>query len=268
MIAVSVLVCVKNEERRLSACLNALSRFDDVIVVDSHSSDQTLAIAQSYPVRIVPFAWNGRYPKKYQWSLDHVQTKHVRVLFADADEIITPELAREIEMLDWRCDGYFIKGQPVWQGRPLRQGLWNNKLALIDKTKFRFPVVDDLDIPGGNELEGHYQPIAIDGARIGQLKAAMRHDCADGWDGRHDRYALWEAGMMAKGAFPADPVPLREVMKKLFRAMPLRGAFIFMYGYVWRRGFLDGKAGFAYALAKARYYGAIARARKALAQAA
>lgn len=268
MIPVSVLVCVKNEERRLAACLAALKEFDDVIVVDSHSTDRTIDIARSCSVRIAQFLWNGRYPKKYQWSLDHVETKYQRILFVDADEIVTPDLAREILMLDWTCDGYFIKGQPVWKARALRHGLWNNKLALLDKTKFRFPVVDDLDIPGGNELEGHYQPVAANQARIGQLRAAMLHDCADGWEGRHHHYAQWEAGMMAKGAFPADPVPRREAIKKIFRAMPFRGPAVFMYGYGLRRGFLDGPAGFDYARAKARYYAAISSARKSLARTA
>lgn len=266
MIPVSVLVCIKNEAARIARCLEALKDFDDVIVVDSHSTDGTLDIVKQYPVRVVPFTWNGQYPKKYQWSMDHAGAKHDRVLFVDADEIITPELRDEIAACDWACDGYFIKGRPVWKGAPLKHGQWNNKLALVDKNKFFFPAVNDLDIAGGNEIEGHYQPIALGGARIGQLSASMLHDCGQGWDGRHENYARWEAGMMARNAFPRDPVPRREAMKRVFRSMPLRGVFVFVYGYVARLGFLDGARGFDYALARGRYYATIARARKAMAQ--
>lgn len=267
MIPVSVLVCVKNEERRIGACLSALKDFDDVVVVDSHSTDKTVDIVQSFHVPIVQFSWNGQYPKKYQWSLDNVETKYRHILFIDADEIVMPELAQEIAALDWQYDGYFIKGQPVWKCAALAYGLWNNKLALLDKTKLRFPVVNDLDISGGNEIEGHYQPVAIGEARVGQLRAPILHDCAGGWEGRHENYARWEAGMMARNGFPPDPVPRREAIKKIFRAMPLRGLIVFAYGYGWKRGFMDGVAGFDYAWAKARYYAAIARARKALARA-
>lgn len=265
MISVSVLVCVKNEEARLDACLRALTAFDDVIVVDSHSTDRTAEIAQAYARRVEPFQWNGRYPKKYQWALDHITMKYDRVLFVDADEILDNALVQEIATLDWPCDGYFIKGRPVWHGTPLRFGLWNNKLALFDRTLFRFPVVHDLDLPGSMEIEGHYQPVARRTVSIGQLRAHMLHDCAHGWDARHDLYAQWEAGMMARNAFPPDPSPRREYMKRVFRIMPLRGWILFAYGYVVRLGFADGRAGFDYAMAKARYYAAISRARKAVA---
>lgn len=262
MIPVSALVCIKNEADRIARCLDALKDFDDVIVVDSHSTDGTLDIVRDYNVRIVPFTWDGRYPKKYQWSADHAGAKYDRILFVDADEIITPALRDEIAACDWAHDGYFIKGQPVWRGKPLKHGQWNNKLALLDRRKFLFPAIDDLDIPGGNEIEGHYQPIALNNATIGQLNAPMLHDCGQGWDGRHDKYARWEAGMMARNAFPRDPVPRREVMKRVFRSMPFRGTFVFLYGYLARLGVLDGMRGFDYALARGRYYAAIARARR------
>jgi glycosyltransferase involved in cell wall biosynthesis len=263
MIPVSVLVCVKNEEARLGRCLDALNDFDDVVVIDSYSTDGTRDIARLYAnVRIVSFLWNGCYPKKYQWSLDRAETRYRQVLFVDADEIVTPELCAEISRCDWMYDGYFIKGRPVWNERPLRYGLWNNKLALIDKEKFLFPAIDDLDLPGGNEIEGHYQPIAKGGARIGQMHMPMLHDCADNWQERHDRYACWEAGMMLRNAFPRDPVPRRELMKRIFRALPCRGILMFIYGYVARLGIFDGRAGLDYALAKGRYYHAISRAKK------
>ena len=189
--------------------------------------------------------------------MEFLSLKHDRVLFVDADEVITPELKNELKNLDWCADGYFIKGQPVWNGRPLANGLWNNKLALLDRRKFKFPIVDDLDIPGGNELEGHYQPVGIGPVTVGQLIYSMIHDCQRGWEKRHENYARWEAGMMARQGFPPDPVARREMLKKIFRQMPFRGPAMFLYSYVFKNGWRDGEAGLDYARAKAKYYRAI-----------
>lgn len=265
MIPVSVIITTRNEEPRLAACLAALKGFDEVIVVDSNSTDRTPAIAVEMGARLVPFCWDGRYPKKRQYCLDHIPTRHDWIFFVDADEIVTPALVREIAALDFQCAGYFIKGRYVWNRRVLRHGVMNNKLALLDRRKFAFPVVDDLDLPGMGEMEGHYQPVlrpACRGERIGRLDCALIHDAAQdrrAWDARHQRYIQWERGMNARKAWPPDPVPLRQGLKTLFRALKGRGMIMFLYGYVWKRGFLDGWAGLDFARSRAAYYNAIGR---------
>lgn len=263
MIPLSVIIRTKNEERNIGACLAALKNFGEVIVVDSHSTDRTADIAQDYGARVELFRWDGTYPKKSQWCLDNLSLAYDRVLFMDADERMTEALAEEIAALDWAHDGYFIKGQPVWHGHALKHGLWNNKLALFDRYKFHYPVVDDLDLPGSFELEGHYQPLPKTTASIGQLSAPVLHDCADEWEARHTRYAQWEAAMVARGAYPRDPIAARERAKSLFRVLRLRGPAVFAYGYLWKGGFLDGAAGLSYARAKAAYYNMIVRANRA-----
>lgn len=70
--------------------------------------------------------------------------------------------------------------------------------------------------------------------------------------------------MIHRDAFPADPLPAREMAKSLFRRLPMRGAAMFWYSYLIRRGFLDGMPGLIFARAKARYYRDVTRARKAL----
>lgn len=264
MIPVSVIITTRNEAPRLARCLMALRDFAEIIVVDSASMDGTAAIAVEHGAVVHNFIWNGQYPKKRQYCLDHLPTQHDWIFFVDADEIVTPELVREIRALRFDRSGYFVAGAYVWQGKQLRHGLKNNKLALLHRHYWAYPVVDDLGIGGMGEMEGHYQPNLIPARayeKPGQLKNALRHDAAQDetvWLDRHRRYAVWERGMNARDAWPVDPVPARQRLKKLFRAMPARGLIAFLHCYLWRKGFLDGAAGFDFACKRAAYYRMIA----------
>ena len=270
-IPISVVIPVKNEEARIARCLQALTHFDEIVVVDSHSTDQTVNIALSYGARVESFAWDGRYPKKYQWCLDHLALKHDRIFFVDADEIVTPELVQEIEDLDWACAGYFVRANYVVNERILRYGLQNNKLCLLDRNKMAFPVVRDLDCPDMGEIEGHYQPAlktAYITDDIGQLDHHMLHyACVNWaeWEAKHQRYARWEAFMDARGAWPEESVFQRYMLKKIFRAVPaLRPIIAFLHSYVLKLGFLDGRDGYVLAHSRARYYRMVNAASAAL----
>lgn len=272
---VSVLVITKNEEARLTKCLAALSEFPDIIVADSSSSDSTVATAKAMGARTIDFEWNGAYPKKRQWCLDHIDFRHGWVFMVDADEIVTPELCHEIRDL-FRdgapsAAGYFVQGQYIRNGQVLHYGLRNNKLALLNRRKMEYPVVDDLDIGGMGELEGHYQPVLRAGFKdevIRQLYAPLLHEAYDdsgqAWEDRHRRYAQWEAAMDLRRARPEDPSPLRQKLKILFKAMPCRPLAAFMHSYILKAGFLDGRAGYLLARDRARYYEMIAAEKKNL----
>lgn len=263
MIPATVLVCTRNEEKNIAACLSSLNRFDQIIVIDSNSNDATCEIARSYNAEIVNFTWNGQYPKKRQWCLDHLSCRHDWVFFVDADEIVTEKLADEIALIlagSPVCAGYFIKGLYVRQGKVLRHGVPNNKIVLFDRTRFYYPVVNDLDFSGMGEMEGHYQPVAGARQKIGQLKEAMLHyayDSGENWELRHQRYSAWERAMNDHRAWPADPLAMRQFLKSLFRSMPYRDVVAFVHAYFFKAGFFDGFAGYQRACDRARYYRAI-----------
>lgn len=261
---ISVLIMAKNEQAALPRCLAALKDFDEVIVVDSHSSDQTAQSARDHGARVEQFSWNGRYPKKSQWALENVKTRHNWVFLVDADEIITPDLVEELRTLDFSCAGYFVRGQYVWLGSALHHGTQNNKLCLFDKNKMAYPEIDDLDITQGWEMEMHYQPVLKDkSGKIGQVNAPLLHYACDdyeAWLRKHEFYARWEAAMILKEAFPKDPSPVRESLKKIFRRLPRRDLIAFVHSYIFKLGFLDGRAGLDFALARARYYKMISAA--------
>lgn len=261
MIPVSVIVMTRDEAANLAACLATLRAFAEVFVVDSGSTDGTLAIAAAAGARVVPFRWDGGYPKKKQWCLDHLPFTHDWVLYVDADERPTPRLVDEIASLmrhGPRHAGYFIDGRPVFLGRRLRFGAGTRKLALLHRHRAWFPPADDLDVATMWEVEGHYQP-AVAGT-VGRLAHPVLH--ADEkplacWFDRHNRYSDWESVLRGQRRFAAltrHETKKRRRMKWIFDRLPLRPVFVFVYGYVVCLGFLDGLPGLHHALARAFYY--------------
>jgi len=258
-IPVTVIVTTLNEEKNLGRCLSSLSRFDEVVIVDSGSLDDTREIAESYGVYFFDFRWNGQYPKKRQWCLDTLPLKHDRVFFVDADEEVTSALAQEISALDWNAGGYFIKGLYVVDGKTLHFGLSNQKLCLFDRRKMTFPVVDDLDISGMGEIEGHYQPVFKAGAGIVKsLKKPILHHALDDrqrYADRHVGYAQWHRVMNAREAYPQDPVFSRQTLKTIFQALPFKRTVFFLYYYFWRGGILEFRNHSEIFRQKCRFYG-------------
>ncbi len=259
-IPVSVVVVTFNEAQNLARCLCALEQFDEVLVIDSQSTDATAEIAKSFHVPCINFVWNKKYPKKRQWVLDNIPLKHDFVFFVDADEVITPKLRDEIGRLDFSCAGYFVKGAYVIDGKILRYGLHNNKLCLFHKGMMEFPVVDDLDIPGMGEIEGHYQPVLKDTApitAIGQLKNPLNHYAMEDmgrWMDRQNKYTMWHKEIVGRNALPRDHSKPRRMAKRILFHTRFGAFAAFVLCYIVRRGFLDGRAGFNRAKSIYDYY--------------
>ena len=266
---ISVIIATKNEENNLPNCLAALQGFGQIIVHDSYSQDNTAKIAKSYGAFYIPFAWNGTYPKKRQYCLDlhSLEIKYDWVFFVDADEIVTPELISELNYIfqhkkSQSTCGYFVKGQYIWNNKKLHFGMQNNKIALFNRHLMEFPVVDDLNIPGMGEIEGHYQPIKKPQAKnykIKQLNEPLLHNAytnPKAWQERHEHYAQWEDEMDRQKSWPNEDNHTRQILKQIFKACPprIKASIAFVHCYIIKLGFLDGKPGFAFARARAKYY--------------
>ena len=253
---ISVIMLTKNEAVNIIHSLPPLIKnFADVHVVDSNSSDETAKLATDMGASVHNFTWNNQYPKKKQWALNNIPIKHKWVLFIDADEIVTDEFITALQSTDMQVDGYFIQSKMVWNNQPLKYGMKNNKLSLFKPSMFHFPIVNDLKLKGGWEVEGHYQPVAkTDDATIGTIKTPIiHHDRKGTWNARHDDYVEWEVGMTKYDLWPVDPIHWREMIKDITRTSPVRPYLVFTYSYIFALGFLDGKAGFYYALNRFRY---------------
>ncbi len=271
-IPVSILITTKNEEHNIARCLRSITGFAQIIVIDSHSSDKTCEIARGLGAEIVLYQWDGAYPKKRGWCLENLNIAHDWVFWVDGDEALTPELMDEIRNLfksEPREAGYFVRGRYVFNGIELRYGLQNNKIALFNRHKMEFPVINDLDIEDMGEIEGHYQPVIKVGSSgaIGQLRAYLLHYAYEDekkWEARHIRYANWEAHMNKRGAWAKDPIWRREMLKKWVRKSAFRPYIVFLYSYLIKLGFLDGAAGYKFAISRKNYCHLIVKTFKAL----
>ena len=96
LIPVSVLIPVKNEERHIGECLASVAWASEVVVVDSASDDCTAQIAARTGARVEQFAYTPGGPRKKNWALQNLDFQNEWILILDADERITPQLAREI----------------------------------------------------------------------------------------------------------------------------------------------------------------------------
>ena len=256
---ISVVILTKNEESNIRACIDSLRDFPEVFVVDSNSSDKTVEIAKELDVKVVSFDWNGKYPKKKHWAILNLPIQNDWVLFLDADERVSQNLVSELKDIQWNgsvMDSAFkIKIDYFFNGNKLKHGHQPLKIALVKVIDCTFPALDDLNAPGSWEVEGHYQPI-INGS-IGKLINGIIHndnDSIDSWFFRHINYAKWQSYLDANMSLKGEVAKIKSRRTRLLSIIPFKGFAFFVYSFVFKLGFLDGKSGLNYALANAWYY--------------
>src|ERR1017187_5822074 len=138
---ISVIVATRNESRNLQRCLQSLSNFGQVYVVDSQSTDSTPQIAQEYGAKLVDFHYRGGWPKKRQWALNTLSFANDWILLLDADESISTELESEIGRAigNPALSGYYVSLQMIFLGRTLHHcGASFQKLCLFRQGKGHF----------------------------------------------------------------------------------------------------------------------------------
>ncbi|NJP99660.1 glycosyltransferase family 2 protein [Streptomyces zingiberis] len=252
-----VAIPTKNEEENIAAALGSvMGHFEAVAVVDSDSTDDTRAIATKLGAEVVPYRWDGTYPKKKQWCLDQVRPEIPWVLFLDGDERLSPALLAELRDLFSRpveAAAFDIPLGYWFGGKRLRHGYTIVKRALMDRNRAYFPVLGDLDAPGMGEQEGHYQPIADP---VRRLRSPIEHEDLDPvrtWFDRHNRYSDWEAWLELHPAVREEIRLAKTRQGRLFHQAPFKPLVSFGYAYLYKLGFLDGRAGLDYALAMSFY---------------
>lgn len=256
-IKVTVIIPVRNEEKNLPGCLKKLSGFDQVIVVDSSSTDRTPEICTAFGVEYINFIWNGYFPKKRNWALRTLDIRNEWVLFLDADEYLTEEFMNELteKIKDPQVNGYWIKYRNHFMGRSLKHGYPLIKLSFIRKGKGEYERIEE-DHWSHLDMEVHEHPV-IEG-RTSRFSSSIIHNDFKNMEhyiARHNAYSSWEAHRfieLSDKGFP-EMTAMQKIKYRLMKTS-LLPVIYFLGAYFLRLGFLDGKAGFAIAVNKALYF--------------
>lgn len=266
MIPVSVLILTKNESQDLPGCLKSVTWSDDVHVFDSGSTDDTMDIASSmgatvtqrtYANTSAPFGGDEAGHKN--WALQNIRFKHPWLLMLDADERTTPEL---LQAMRERCTSVATASAYRIHRRDHFMGTWIKhvtpspfNIRLVRPEKIRFErVINPITIVDGPtvELSAHFDHFPF--------SKGLSH-----WFAKHNGYSTYEAKHILstqpqntryewrKALFSKDRNERRFHQKGLYYQMPLRPLVMFLGLYMGKRGFLDGRAGFAYAVLRAIY---------------
>jgi len=258
-IPVTVIIPTRNEARHVRRCLEAAQVCAEIYVIDSQSTDETIEIAHTYGAKVVQFRYGGGWPKKRQWALDSLAFENEWVLLLDADEILTPELADEVQhaIRDPRFEGYYVFLRLNFLGRVLRfgdSGFWKLSLFRRGKGHFECRLRDQDNSMGDIEIHEH---VVVDGS-TGILKQSLLHENVESlsrYIAKHNEYSNWESRVLAQDGERDRELPpsllgtqaqRRRWLKKWFYRIPGSPIFLFLYRYVFRLGLLDGVPGLIY----------------------
>lgn len=256
-IPISVIVSTKNEEKNLPSCLDKLLEFDEIIVVDSASTDKTPLIVAEFGYSLINFSWNGKFPKKRNWALRNLSLRNDWILFLDADEQVTPEFVQEVSILTTKdgFSGFWINYQDHFMGKKLQYGLQMRKLALFKKGYGEYERIDE-DSWSHLDMEVHEHPIVK--GNIGTLNSRIIHNDYKGLERyieRHNAYSTWEAKRYLQLKKNKNvSLTFRQRVKYGLIETGLLPYIYFIGAYFLKLGFLDGKEGYYIAQYKKHYF--------------
>jgi glycosyltransferase involved in cell wall biosynthesis len=252
---VSVLIPTFNEEPNIAQCLSSvLGWADEVFVVDSFSTDRTVAIAKEMGANVIQHKFEG-YAEQKNWAMDTLPFRNEWLLILDADEYVTEDSRQEMAMIAAAdgsgYDGYHINRRFIFYGKWIKHCGWYPSWHL---RFFRHKL-------GRYENRPVDEHVILNG-RAGHLKHDLMHrDCRDmtWWIAKHNRYATLNAiayeqiqnkqhaDERIRPRFFGNQVERRRFVKeRIWRYLPFRSLLFFTYLYIFRWGFLDGRKGFVF----------------------
>jgi glycosyltransferase involved in cell wall biosynthesis len=257
MSSVSVLILTLNEEVNIGQCIDSCAWCDDIVVFDSFSGDRTREIALQKGARVIERCFDN-YAAQRNAALAQVTYKYPWVLMVDADERVPADLATEIaasmNKLDPDMAIFRIRRKDFFLGQWLKRSsgypTWFGRLMRVGRVHVERDVNEEFIADGG----------------IGYLQSHLHHYPFNNgiayWFERHNRYSSMEAvtkvsmrldPVLDRTLWSSDPIERRRSLKRLLDKMPFRALIVFLYLYVVRLGFLDGRAGFYFSRMRAIY---------------
>lgn len=227
---ISACVITFNEERKIERCLKSLTWCDEIVILDSFSTDRTLEICRRYTDRIFQHEWMGYVGQR---NLVREMAQYSWVIFLDADEEVSPalrdEILRELTSGASRYIGYEFPRLVYYIGRWIRHGEWypDVKLRLFKKEY------------GRTEGQEPHDKVAVAGP-VKRLRSPIWHYTYDSIKDHMDTINRFST-ITAQQQFVA-------ARRLRWSDLLLRPGFRFLRGYIARRGFLDGAHGLVIAV--------------------
>lgn len=261
----TAIILTLNEERHLERCITSLRGVaTEIVVADCFSTDATLEIARGCGARVVQRVWVN-YATQYNWALTQLDPDTDWVLRIDADEVLTPELAGEIQTrlpkISPDVTGIYFGRRMTFQGRLIRNG---GVFPVRVLRLFRLG-------KGRCEIRWMDEHIKVVGATV-DFKGEIIDDnlnTLSWWTEKHNKYASREAVDLLNleyGFMPHDSIASlrggnqagvkRWLKERIYARLPtgFRAFAYFFYRYVLRLGFLDGQAGTAFHFLQGFWY--------------
>jgi glycosyltransferase involved in cell wall biosynthesis len=247
----SVIILAYNSADTLGATLASAQEIsDDLHVVDSFSTDDTVALSRQHGAQVVQHAFEN-YGAQRNWAIDNLVLRYPWQLHLDADERLTPELIASVRSLPENPahSGFLIARFVQFLGRQMRHGgmsptwhtrLFRNGAARCEERKY------DQHFHLSQGSAGQLQGCMIDEIRMSLSE----------WTARHNRWSDFEVneittavdGARIRARFWGNPLERKRFLRGLYNRAPLfvRPYALFFYRYFFRLGFLDGREGFIF----------------------
>ncbi len=255
--SISTLILTLNEEANLPGCLDSLAWCDDVVVLDSFSSDRTVELARARGARVEQHRFDN-YAAQRNFGLNDIRFRHSWVLMLDADERVTPELCAEmlaaVQAAPADAAMYLMRRRDHLFGRWIRRSsgypTWFGRLVRAGRVRVERPINEEYHADGQVlRLEQHLDHFPFN-------KGFSE------WIAKHDRYSTMEAQLRLQqrgervplaALLSTDPLRRRQAQKALAYALPGRPLLMFLALYLLRGGILEGRAGYTFCRLRAWY---------------
>jgi glycosyltransferase involved in cell wall biosynthesis len=264
-VPVSVVVLTRDEEVNIARCLDSVAWADQVIVLDSGSADDTVPIARSLGAQVVEQGWLG-FSGQRELALRLPEIRHDWVYFVDADEWVSPQLAREIAacLPSTHYAAFSHRLRLIFMNTWMRHSGWYSGSRVVRLVDRRWTKYDGNPVGERASVDGPVGVLAndiVDEDRKGLARWLHKHVryAELELDKRGQPIALRERVRRFRHRDQGDTRPLaRAVLKDLvFPSVPARPLSVFLYMYVFRLGLLDGRAGLRFCFFHAWYQAAV-----------
>lgn len=264
MIDVTVIILTFNEEQHIKRCLENVNLFaKKVYVIDSFSTDNTVGIAKSMGATVVQHKWPGNQAEQFNWALENIEIETEWIFRLDADEYLLPELIEELQakvpLLDENITGITFKRRHIFLGRWMKRGTYPVMILRMFRTG---KAVCEQRI-----MDEHIE--LLEGENI-----TFEHDFVDEnlnnlswWAQKHVGYAVREAAELLDIEYNitgndsgerhlSEKTLQKRKLKLKYAKKPLfwRSFAYFIYRYLFKLGFLEGKEGFLWSFMQGWWY--------------